>query len=201
MSRPAPEAAALLALGLGLLVVAGCDSEQAQVPADAGSEPGLDAGGGAGGRGSDAASDAPPGEPGSDAGACGAGQTRCGKRCIDPITPDIQSLHKSIFKTSCGLSTSCHAGGSAKEGLRMATVSDVFDTAVRQPSRQRPAVAIIEPGDPGKSYLLNKLSGMDIAARGSTGIPATAMPPPPNGMLCEHKIRMIEQWIAQGAKR
>jgi hypothetical protein len=63
-----------------------------------------------------------------------------------------------------------------------------------------PALSIIEAGKPEDSYIINKLRGMNIAEEGSTGVTATQMPPPPSSPLCEEKIALIEEWIANGAQ-
>jgi hypothetical protein len=49
--------------------------------------------------------------------------------------------------------------------------------------------------------MIDKLRDRGIAAKASTGKPATVMPPPPGTTLCEAKIRQLEAWIAAGALR
>jgi hypothetical protein len=85
--------------------------------------------------------------------------------------------------------------------MKLETLDDVFATAVDHVSKQQPTRKLIDPGHPELSYMLDKLRDMNIAAKASTGKPATRMPPPPSTPLCDPKIAAIEAWIKAGAKR
>jgi len=130
--------------------------------------------------------------------SCGADELACGNRCIPAIEPIASSVQSRIFATSCGLSSSCHQGISAKEGLDLSTL-DGIAAAVGSSSQQKPGALVIAPGDAAASYLIAKLRGVGIAERSSTGQPTSAMPPAPNEPLCEAKIAAIEEWINTGA--
>ena len=142
-------------------------------------------------------------DAGTDAGPpplkCSDGEMPCDDDCIDEIAPTLEQVHQRIFARSCALSTSCHTGSAAKEGLDLGTVESTL-TFVGQESAQQPSLSIIEAGQPGESYLVKKLRGTDIAEKSSTGAAATQMPPPPSRPLCDAKIDVIEAWIAAGAK-
>jgi hypothetical protein len=78
-------------------------------------------------------------EPASDAGSvCETGKMMCDGDCIDEIAPIASALHGKLFLRSCALSSSCHAGSSPKEGLKLESLDDVFSTAVDQDSAQMP---------------------------------------------------------------
>lgn len=136
-----------------------------------------------------------------DAGSsCPPGQIQC-DGCIDAIPATAEALQVRVFSRSCALSDACHTGSAAQEGLSLASLDTVFSSAVGKPSKQVPALALIEPGQPDRSYLIKKLRNTEIARQASTGERSTAMPPPPSPSLCEAKIAAVEAWIRAGAQR
>ena len=134
------------------------------------------------------------------AAACPDHQVDCDGSCIDEIPPTADAIQARVFERSCAFNA-CHGEQSAMEGLALGSVDDMFASAVGKPSQQAPSLALIQPGQPSASYLIRKLRNRDIAARASDGGPSTAMPPPPNPVLCGAKVDIIEAWIAQGAPR
>ena len=130
---------------------------------------------------------------------CDEGDMPCGQECIPEIPPTLGWIHLRILSRSCALSASCHTGAAPKEGFDMSTVESTLE-AVGRASAQMPTRSIIEAGKPEDSYILNKLRGMGIADKSSTGVAATQMPPPPSVPLCDAKIALIEEWIANGAQ-
>jgi hypothetical protein len=171
----------------GLRVDSGTDGPPATT-ADAAGVPGLDA------------------AAGGDAGAvvvspCDEGQVLCGTRCIAEIPPTLDAIFTSTLEHGC-VFDSCHGGLVPKEGLDLSTPDSAYSHLVGVASRQRPELQLVEPGHPERSYLVNKLRGVDLAATDSAGLrPAERMPQPPNTPLCEEKIRVIEEWIRGGALR
>lgn len=131
---------------------------------------------------------------------CDDSEMPCGEDCILRIEPTLDDLQKRIFGVSCGLSTSCHSGSSAKEGLDLSTAAATF-SFVGEPSTQMPSAELFDESSPEDSYVLRKLRGMRIADESSTGVKATQMPPPPSTPLCAEKIDMIEAWVRAGAPR
>lgn len=85
----------------------------------------------------------------------------------------------------------CHAGPDAWMGLDLSDAAS-YDLIVGQPSRQRPDVLLIAPYRPADSYLLRKLTGVDIQGA------RMAYKKPP---LSEELVYQIETWIRQGAPR
>jgi mono/diheme cytochrome c family protein len=87
---------------------------------------------------------------------------------------------------------SCHLEGGELGGL--ALYPDPWARLVGVASTQS-ALKLVEPGDPGKSYLHAKLAGTHAGAGGS----GLRMPPqsPP---LADADIETLRRWIAAGAK-
>ena len=145
----------------------------------------------------DAGVDAPEGgHPGL---VCPVGQMACGSRCINAIEPRFGALHSRIFVASCTFDA-CHSGDRPKEGLNALDADTFYGTTVDAPSLQRPELMRIEPAHPERSYLVNKLRGIDMAAMDSTGSQESVRMPPEQP-LCEEKIELIEQWISAGAPK
>jgi hypothetical protein len=130
---------------------------------------------------------------------CSDGEMPCDGECITEIAPTLTDIHARIVERGCALSASCHTGVRPKEGLDLTTPEGMLEFVGKR-SAQQPSLSVIEPGEPDRSYLIHKLRGEDIAASSSTGAAATRMPPPPTDPLCEAKIRILEAWIAAGAR-
>lgn len=112
-----------------------------------------------------------PGEPGDGDGV---------------LTPDLQSIQDEVFTPIC---TQCHAGASAPAGLRLDAASS-YGALVGVPSSEVPSLLRVKPGDPGNSYLVQKLEGRAaVGDRMPLGQPA----------LPDATIAVIRQWIAEGA--
>ena len=98
----------------------------------------------------------------------------------------------------CAGSNSCHTGSNPKEKLALDTPED-FLSMVNLPSLQRAELNLIEPFEPGNSYLINKLRGLGMSEKSSTGNRAKQMPSLAPA-LCEEVILVIEEWIRNGAQ-
>lgn len=132
-------------------------------------------------------------ETGRDGSADGAAPAFTGGiTCNDVIAPVPASI-EPLLQRSCGLARSCHAGDFPQAGLDLSTLDGAFRTAVGRPATQAPSMALIAPGKPEQSYVLQKIRNMQQVG--------TAMPPPPSAPLCEAKLRAIEAWIRDGAER
>lgn len=113
-----------------------------------------------------------------------------------PDSFDLESATELVFARSCAFD-SCHGPVGPKEGLSLHDEAAVV-AAIGTPSKQRPELALIEPGNPDASYIVLKLRGEDIAMFESSGArPSEAMPP--EAPLCAGKVELIEEWIAAGA--
>lgn len=132
-------------------------------------------------------------DAGHDARADGATPAFTGGiTCNDVIAPSPASI-EPLLQRSCGLARSCHAGDFPQAGLDLSTLDGAFRTAVGRPSTQAPSLSLIAPGNPERSYVLQKIRNLQQVG--------TSMPPPPIAPLCDAKLRAIESWIRDGAKR
>lgn len=142
---------------------------------------------------------------------CAAGKGElCGKRCL-VITPELVNqaaldagqpdtgIQAKVFAPSCGLSDSCHRGRAAQEELKTQTAEESFTHMVNVPSKQMPQLDIVEPGDPDRSYLMNKILGVGMSEFASNGDEGLIMPYGQVEPLCQVKIDAIRQWIEDGA--
>ena len=114
------------------------------------------------------------------------------------LTPTFNSVNQEILqstdlagRTAC---VNCHnnIGRNPAGGFNMA--GDVYAAMVNVPSRQRPDLMIVAPGNPDASYLIHKLEGR-------AGIVGLRMPlnGPPH--LTSGQILVIRRWIELGAPR
>jgi hypothetical protein len=104
----------------------------------------------------------------------------------DALQPTLKSIQDNVFTPIC---TQCHLGPAAPRGLRLDEAS-AFAMLVNAPSAEVPSLNRVTPGDPGNSYLIQKLEG--TAAVG--GQMPLGQPPLPQAT-----IAVIRQWIANGA--
>lgn len=105
-----------------------------------------------------------------------------------PLIADFDSIQSHVFTPMC---TACHAGGGALQGLRLDAISS-YDLLVGVPSNEQPSTLRVKPGDPGNSYLVQKLEGnAAVGARMPLGGP----------YLDQATIDVIRQWITDGAQR
>jgi hypothetical protein len=104
------------------------------------------------------------------------------------LTPDFASIQTHVFTPIC---TQCHVGANAPQGLRLDAASS-YDALVGVASSEVPSLLRVEPGNPGRSYLVQKLEG-----RAAVGDRMPAGQPP----LPDETVLVIRQWIADGALR
>jgi hypothetical protein len=102
------------------------------------------------------------------------------------LTPDLQSIQDNVFTPIC---TACHAGAAAPLGLRLDEAS-TFAMLVNAPSVEVPSILRVSPGNPGASYLIQKLEG-NAAVGGRMPLNQPPLP--------QATINVIRQWIADGA--
>ena len=85
----------------------------------------------------------------------------------------------------------CHsATASNSGGLNLVDLS--YDHLVNIPSAQVPGILMVRPGDPTRSYLLEKLS---------CASPQRGAMMPPIGRFSIEQQALVRDWIAQGARR
>jgi mono/diheme cytochrome c family protein len=86
-----------------------------------------------------------------------------------------------VFKRNCA---HCHAGVMAPRGLRL--VPGKAAAAIDAPSKEMPALKIINSADPGSSYLLMKIEG-------ASGIQGKKMPV--GKTLSDADFQALKAWI------
>ncbi|MBN1947143.1 MAG: hypothetical protein JW797_15845 [Bradymonadales bacterium] len=101
---------------------------------------------------------------------------------------------QEIFNHNC---LRCHRAASPAASLDLSP-EGAYQQLVGRPSIQAPGLMRVQPGAPGDSYLLLKISeGQQHLERGGRGrrMPLGAPPLDPT------QIRLVEEWIMQGAAR
>jgi methionine-rich copper-binding protein CopC len=106
-----------------------------------------------------------------------------GPGSANPLYKEIQD---TVFTPIC---IACHQGGNAPLGLRLDAASS-YAMLVGVPSVQVPLLLRVEPGDPGRSYLVRKIEGT-AATGGRMPLGGPALP--------QDRIDLIRAWIAAGA--
>lgn len=105
-----------------------------------------------------------------------------------PLVATFESIQANVFTPIC---TGCHAGATAPQGLRLDAASS-YDLLVGVASNEVPALQRVQPGDPERSYLIQKLEGRAaVGGRMPLGGP----------YLDVATIAVIRQWISDGALR
>ena len=102
------------------------------------------------------------------------------------LTADFASIQAHVFTPIC---TACHAGAAAPQGLRLDATSS-YALLVGVPSNEVASILRVRPGDPGNSYIVQKLEGhAAVGAQMPLGGP----------YLDVATIAVIRQWISDGA--
>ena len=119
-----------------------------------------------------------------------------------------------IFRTSCGLSASCHGGESGPAGQHYlgpknsdpaptaAQIQKIFDQWVGQMPVVNAGMNLITPKDPEHSFFMYKLDGLKCSKLScSSDDTCLALMPQGNTKPMDAAQRdVIRRWIAQGAK-
>jgi hypothetical protein len=147
----------------------------------------------------DTGKDAGPPPPPPPPPICVAGEMACGQTCVKEIPPTLDYLHFRIFKTCAN--SSCHGAVKPVEGMDLSTPDAAYASLVNTASKQRPELMRVNPGHPELSYIINKLTGVDMAPKDSLGTTVGKRMPTGFNALCTAKIDVIRQWITDGALR
>lgn len=101
---------------------------------------------------------------------------------------NFSEIQANIFVPNCA-TTGCHLGAGAPQGLRLDDANS-YGMLVGVPSSESSSTLRVAPGDPGNSYLIQKLEGSaSVGAQMPLGAPA----------LEQASIDVIRQWISDGA--
>jgi len=108
----------------------------------------------------------------------GRGIAQAGETVVVPDTI------KAVLQAKCAV---CHKGVFAPQQLKLG--ANEFPASVMNvPSKEKPALKLVDPETPGSSYLLHKIKGAE-------GIAGKSMPPPGKPGLTAEEIALIEGWI------
>ncbi len=113
------------------------------------------------------------------------------------LTPTFASIQQEIFFTTDhagrNACVNCHTnvGRSPAGGLNLA--SNAYANLVNVPSRQRPDLKLVAPGDPENSYIVLKLEGRP-------GIVGLRMPRNTGPFLTSGQMLIVKRWIELGAE-
>jgi len=116
------------------------------------------------------------------------------------LEPTFASIQREIFQTTDeagrAACAGCHnpTGGAFRQvGLDLSS-DDAYGLLVGVPSREKPALLRVAPGDPENSYLIHKIEGR-------TDIVGLRMPRNGPPYLTDGQILIIKRWIQIGAPR
>jgi hypothetical protein len=107
-----------------------------------------------------------------------------------PLAPTLASIQAQVFTPSCAVA-GCHGGTVVQQGLRLEPGFSA-DGLINVASAQDATLVRVIPGNPGASFLMQKLEGTQ-----SVGVRMPAFSPP----LAQTTIDVIRQWIQSGAPR
>jgi hypothetical protein len=114
------------------------------------------------------------------------------------LTPTFSSIQQEIFQSTDeagrAACATCHRGVIPNINLNFSAGVDSYSLLVNVPSRQRPDLMLVAPGDPERSYLIHKLEGRP-------GIVGVQMPRNGPPFLTAGQIQVIKRWIEIGAPR
>ncbi|HEX7878500.1 MAG TPA: hypothetical protein VF720_03775 [Candidatus Eisenbacteria bacterium] len=112
-----------------------------------------------------------------------------------PVTvePTLASIQAEIFTPTCA-TASCHSTGQLEAGLDLSagkSYDSLINADCTTEEADREGLWRVKPGDPSKSFLIEKLRGVP----NSKG----RRMPYDGPYLSDAEIDVIEQWIAEGA--
>jgi hypothetical protein len=114
------------------------------------------------------------------------------------LVPTFDSVNQEIFLTTDGAGrtgcVNCHTGRIPNISINFSPGVDSYALMVNVPSRQRPDLMLVAPGDPDNSYLIHKLEGR-------SGIVGLRMPRNGPPFLTDGQLRVLRRWIELGAPR
>jgi len=121
---------------------------------------------------------------------CGGGETTCSSKFS--AQPRLSEIQSAIFNRSCAFQ-GCHGDKDTepKDGP-MALVSGQSYLSLLNTATEKPAAKRVLPLKPDQSYIIEKLT-VEMPTDGER-MPKGAEP------LCNEEIKVIQKWIALGAK-
>jgi len=114
------------------------------------------------------------------------------------LEPTIDSIQRNIFqltdeagRNAC---VNCHTSVGRVPPMGLDLTADAHAALVNVPSRERPELMRVKPGDPENSYLIHKMEGR-------ASIVGSRMPFNGPPYLTEGQIAIVKRWIETGAPR
>ncbi len=149
--------------------------------------------------------------------SCGLGADGCfDYTCFtaDMPTVSFKADVLPIFRTSCGLSASCHGSETGPAGQHYlgpknsdpaptaAQIQKIFDQSVGQMPVVNAGMNLITPKDPAHSFMMYKLDGLKCSKLtcASDDTCLALMPQGNTEPMDAAKRDVVRRWIAQGAK-
>lgn len=122
--------------------------------------------------------------------SCPPPTTSCSGSCVDTsAAATLSAIQSQIFTPTCAVS-SCHAPTSPEEGLDL-TAGNAYANLVGAACKECPPKLRVAPGDVAGSYLMNKLTGVDMCSGSEM--------PRRDQTLPKAQIDMVRSWICSGA--
>lgn len=112
----------------------------------------------------------------------------------DPAAPSFGEVQREIFDASC-VASACHNDATRAAGLSLATGSSYDAIVGVEPTTSAArddGLLLVAPGEPERSFLLNKITG-ELAVGDGSQMPLAASPLP------DATIELLRDWIAAGA--
>lgn len=113
--------------------------------------------------------------------------------CTGGCEPTLTNVEREVFQISCD-SGSCHSAVTAQQSLDLS--GDTFPELVNVPAVEKPGALRVVPGDPDRSFLMDKLLDRNLPT--STAATRTRMPP--TAPLTEEQLDLVRAWIEAGAR-
>lgn len=107
----------------------------------------------------------------------------------DP-SANLAHLQQTIFGAICAR---CHTGATAPRGLRLDSEENSYAFLVNHASDEVPSLMRVNPGKPDQSYIVKKIEGASDIVGGQM--------PLGGPYLSQEQIKLIRDWIANGAPR
>lgn len=114
-------------------------------------------------------------------------ESACGQEPPSPPVEELEKQVQTILDESCARA-GCHAGPRPQQGMNL-TSGEFYSSIVEQPSREKPNLLRVHPGEPDSSYLVHKIEGR----------PSIEGAPMPfaGERLSNEEISTIRQWITR----
>jgi hypothetical protein len=111
------------------------------------------------------------------------------------IAPTLASLRAGIFRVGCSFNA-CHGGPVGQAGLNL-EAEDLYTELITHPVEAGTDLQLIEPGDPERSWLYQRISNCEPTDASGEVVPNMPFNSPV--LLKDGLIAAVREWIAAGA--